>query len=33
MGTNLKAEFETRRNAEMAVERLVQEYELSLIHI
>jgi len=28
MGMNLKAEFETRRNAEMAVERLVQEYEV-----
>lgn len=26
MGMTLKAEFETRREAEMAVERLVQEY-------
>lgn len=26
MGTTLSAEFETRRDAEMAVERLVQDY-------
>jgi hypothetical protein len=26
MGTTLKAQFETRRDAEMTVERLVQEY-------
>ncbi|MCO6052172.1 hypothetical protein NGM99_20500 [Mesorhizobium sp. RP14(2022)] len=28
MGTTLTAQFETRREAEMAVERLVQQYEI-----
>jgi hypothetical protein len=28
MGTTLKATFETRREAEMTVERLVQEYKI-----
>ena len=29
MGTTLKASFETRREAEMTIERLVQEFEIT----